>query len=77
MRLSDWMSKHEVDDEELASRVGSDRSTISRIRRGKRRPSWDLAEKIKASTGNAVTPDDYLSEPAATAKPQRRRKRAA
>lgn len=53
-----------VSDDELARRVKSDRTTISRIRREKHRPSWELAERLKDVTGGNVTPNDFVSSAA-------------
>lgn len=58
MQLDDWMKENGLSDEQLAERVGSARTTISRIRRGKRRPSWNLAARLKEVTGGKVTLDD-------------------
>lgn len=60
MHLSEWMRLNDVTDESLGALVDVDRVTISRIRRGINRPSWDLASRLKAATGGAVTADDYL-----------------
>jgi transcriptional regulator with XRE-family HTH domain len=78
MRLGDWMEAngYSVDDggdARLASRIKSDRTTVSRIRRGKLRPGWRLADIITRVTAGEVTPNDY----AAPAETKPRRKRAA
>lgn len=59
------MIREDLDDEAMASRVRADgtpcdRSTISRLRREKHQPTWQMAARIKAVTGGAVTADDYL-----------------
>jgi len=54
------MREQDFDDEALGTMLGVDRVTISRIRRGLNRPSWELAARIKQTTGNAVTADDFL-----------------
>lgn len=64
MKLAEWMTSESVDDEGMADRVGADRSTISRIRRGETRPSWPLVARIKAATGGAVSADDFLPDEA-------------
>lgn len=46
MKLSEWMKKNGWTDETLAPQVEADRTTISKIRRGKRRPSPDLALRL-------------------------------
>ena len=55
MTLDEWMTRNEVADEKLAAAVRTHRTTISRIRRGEQRPSWDLAERIIQHTNEAVT----------------------
>jgi len=62
MKLSDWMAAKELDDEHLGNLVQADRVTISRIRRGLNRPSWDLAGRLKNISGGAVTADDFLPD---------------
>lgn len=58
-KLADWMAEHEMDDDALAARAATDRTTISRIRRGKQLPSLDLARRLAQATDNAVTPNDF------------------
>lgn len=66
MQLSDFMSARGLDDEAMAelvrksSGVSVDRSTISRIRRGKCRPSWDLIACLKSVSKGRVSADDFL-----------------
>jgi DNA-binding XRE family transcriptional regulator len=60
MKLSDWMTTQGLDDEQLGNLVQADRVTISRIRRGLNRPSWDLAGRIKKASNGAVGADDFL-----------------
>lgn len=60
MELDAWMAKHEISDDTLASRAGVDRSTISRIRRKKRRASPELGQKLIAlSQGEVTWPELY------------------
>jgi transcriptional regulator with XRE-family HTH domain len=61
MRLSDWMKEQDCNDEALGIQLGVDRVTVSRIRRGLNRPSWELAARIKLTTRGAVTADDFLA----------------
>lgn len=61
MKLHEWMAKNAVDDAEMASRTGTDRTTISRVRRGLNRPSWDLALKIVEETERKVTLEDLAA----------------
>jgi hypothetical protein len=60
MTLEAWMEKHAKNDVWVAAQTGFDRVTISRTRRGKTKPSWALAAKLKALTNGEVTADDYL-----------------
>jgi len=60
MHLADWMAARKLTDEQFAALVQADRVTISRIRRRVNRPSWELAARIKAATGGAVTADTFL-----------------
>jgi transcriptional regulator with XRE-family HTH domain len=60
MQLSDWMAREGIDDEQFGTMVQADRGTISRIRRGVNRPSWELAARIKAATGGDVPADEFL-----------------
>lgn len=63
MKLRFWMKARCLIDQDMADRAGVDRCTISRIRRGVNRPSWELAARIKAATLGAVTADDFLPAP--------------
>ena len=56
------MAEKELDDEHLGNLVQADRVTISRIRRGLNRPSWDLAGRLKNVSKGEVTADDFLPD---------------
>lgn len=43
---AEWMARVGADDDELARRLNVSRSTVSRIRRGKARPSPPLAQQL-------------------------------
>lgn len=60
MQLSDWMAREGLDDERFGGMVQADRGTISRIRRGVNRPSWELAARIKSATSGEVSADEFL-----------------
>lgn len=62
MKLSAWMVREDVDDQEMSRRVGKDRSTIYRIRMGTHKPSPDLMEAIARETGGEVLPNDYFDD---------------
>lgn len=49
-----------VSDEGLAAELAVSRATVSRLRRGKMVPSFDLAARIYEVTGRKVTPTDFL-----------------
>jgi DNA-binding XRE family transcriptional regulator len=55
------MKEQDCNDEALGDKLGVDRATVSRIRRGQNRPSWELAARIKQATQGAVTADDWLT----------------
>jgi transcriptional regulator with XRE-family HTH domain len=60
MKLEQWMAKTETSDEVLAEMISLDRSSVSRIRRGKQLPSRATMEAISRVTGGAVTPNDFF-----------------
>lgn len=60
MKLTAWMDLAGIDDADLASKVGCDRSTIYRIRKGETRPSDALKIAIARETKGAVLPNDYF-----------------
>lgn len=60
MRLADYMQRHKLSDLTVGEAVGVSRATISRLRRGKMVPSFDLATRIYDYTGRQVAPNDYL-----------------
>lgn len=60
MKLSAWMIREGVSDQQLAEKVGRDRTTVLRIRQGTHKPSPELMEAIALVTDGAVRPDDYF-----------------
>lgn len=51
----------------FAAKLEVSAATISRLRKGKQTPSWELLRKIAIETNGAVSPNDFLdSEPAPT-----------
>jgi hypothetical protein len=67
MTLTDFLTANHIKDGDFALLVDTDRSTISKVRRGKLVPSFHLLEKIASATGGAVMPNDFLSNQAAHA----------
>jgi transcriptional regulator with XRE-family HTH domain len=59
MKLERYMERHGLKDIDLSAKVGCDRSTISRIRRGKQLPDWQTMMDIMVETGE-VFPDDFI-----------------
>lgn len=55
-----WMCRAGHNDASLAAAVGTDRSNISRIRRGVGRPSWDLAIQLCEFAGAEISIDDLV-----------------
>jgi DNA-binding XRE family transcriptional regulator len=68
MTLGDYLLFAGYGDAWFAALVGVDRTTISRLRRGNTRPTWEVAAKIVEATNGAVTPNDFLPLRAPSAK---------
>lgn len=65
MRLEEYLAKRGLTQEAFADCVGVSQGTISRLlpqdgRAPKRRPSWDLAAKIRTATSGEVTESDFV-----------------
>lgn len=65
MKLEVWMSITNTSDEMLALSLSIDRSFANRLRRGVKRPSAGLMEKIVKISRGAVTPNDFFNLTAA------------
>ena len=65
MTLDEWMTDQRVTDAWLAERVGTDRSRISRIRRGLAVPSLRVAVEIERVTLGKVMAGALLPREAA------------
>lgn len=61
MQLADYMRINGLSDDAVGEALGVARATVSRLRRGKMVPSFDLAARIHEFTGKKVTPNDFLS----------------
>lgn len=59
MHLSEYMAKHDLDDDAVAIGIERSRVTVSRIRRRKVRPDWETIANIRKFTKDAVTADDF------------------
>jgi len=47
--------------DQLAEATGVDKSTLSRIERGKQNPSIDLLRRLIAATGGALSAEDFCA----------------
>ena len=63
MTLAQWMAANGVSDDQAAAQLGIDRSSVSRLRRGKHAPSWRLLPLIVAMTNGAVTAESFFGLP--------------
>jgi transcriptional regulator with XRE-family HTH domain len=52
--LARFKGQHELTDEQLGEQLGLDRTHISRLRRGKRKPSLQTALKIARETEGEI-----------------------
>lgn len=66
MKLAEWLNSSGKSARELASLVDTTEATISRLKNERALPSMELAQRIAAATGGAVTANDFL-QPAAVA----------
>lgn len=57
--LDAWMRAENIKDRQLAVLVKRDRTTITKLRRGQTRPSWELANLIAALSDGAVPANAY------------------
>jgi len=61
MKLSEWLSRHEVKRSEFARRIGVSPGAVTQIcREDGAWPSRDTAERIFVETGGSVTPNDFF-----------------
>ncbi len=70
--LRRYREQHEVGLAVLAARAGTTPSSLSRIERGKQRPSLDLISRLVDATGGVLAHGDFFppSSPAAGIPPQ-------
>lgn len=59
MKLSQYLSKTGQTDAAFATEVGLSQSQVSRLRRGKSMPSWNVVPLIEKATDGAVTAADF------------------
>jgi len=58
--LKEYMRAHDENLESMALRVGTSAQSLSRICRGKQKPSVDMIKAIVAATAGEVTADDLV-----------------
>lgn len=63
MRLSDWLERAGVETPVFAKRLGVSEGYLYMLRRGSRRPSLELVDKIARRTQGDVTFKDWLHVP--------------
>jgi transcriptional regulator with XRE-family HTH domain len=59
-RLDAYLTARSVSNRDFSQRLGVSEASISRLRRGKQKPSLDVALKIERETAGAVTPTDLV-----------------
>lgn len=59
MRLAEYLKSENLKPSHLALRLSVPASTITRLAKGERKPSLDLAKKIADATDGHVTPNDF------------------
>jgi ribosome-binding protein aMBF1 (putative translation factor) len=52
--LASYMDREGINDADLAALIGRDRSMVNKLRRGRARPTLDLAAAIERETKGAV-----------------------
>lgn len=60
-KLSVWLVDQKVKKGEFAERIRVGLPTVSRLLKGQRTPSLDLADRIFDETNEFVTPKDWLT----------------
>ena len=65
MTLAEWMTRNGLGDQDVAERVGVDRTTISRVRRGKGTPSGALVAALLKLSGGKIDAASFFTERAA------------
>jgi transcriptional regulator with XRE-family HTH domain len=60
MKLTEWMIKRGYNDEKMAKMVGVSAATISRLRRGKNKPTGLTIVRIEAVTNGECSASDFF-----------------
>lgn len=61
MKLSTYMQMANIKDAQLAEKVGRERSTVTRWRRGETKPDFDAMMALEKVTEGAVTYRDFAN----------------
>jgi DNA-binding transcriptional regulator YdaS (Cro superfamily) len=69
MKLDQYLSTKKITDAAFAATAGISQSQVSRLKRGKSMPSWELASTIERVTGGKVRPKDFADAKADQAAP--------
>ena len=60
MKLSEFMQARGISDEELASKIGRTRVSVSRYRRGLETPSAEVIKNLVELSGGEITANELL-----------------
>lgn len=60
--LDRYLKDAGISDADFATRIGCDRSMVSKLRRGVLRPTLDKAAAIEGATGGAVTMQSWSAQ---------------
>lgn len=64
MKLAKFMELTQLTDAELAEKLGRDRSTVTRLRNGSAKPSFEVMLALEILSEGAIRPSDFGSEAA-------------
>lgn len=59
MRLSDYLTKHKLSEDQFAELIGVNRSTVNRLKRTNQKPSEQTLAAIVRVTNGKVTANDF------------------
>lgn len=63
MKLSEFMTEHNLSDAEMATRIGCSEGAVRKWLSGERLPRQDQLVRINEITAGAVTPNDFFLPP--------------
>lgn len=62
--LADYMEQAKITDADFAAMIDKDRSLVNKLRRGKVRPTLDVAAEIETKTNGAVPMQAWVDKAA-------------